>query len=601
MFERALAWSMRSRPRASVSYAIATAGIVALAVVRATLFADFAPWLLFTPGVLVIALLLGQRAGIYATLLSGVTAAWSIARPEEPLVLSPPQWLATGVFLLSTLGVVAVAAELRAAFRRMAAMLAERAAENATVVEREAFLASVLSSSTDCIKVLDLTGKLTFMSEGGMKVMEVGDFNAIAGCPWPDFWEGAGNVEAGAAIERARQGLPSRFTGSADTFAGNARAWDVAVSPIRGAEGAPVRILSVSRDITAVREQEQERTRLARIVENSADFIAMARLDGSVFFMNDAALRLVGLDRADMDRLTIADLFPEDEVAEVRNIVLPAVARDGGWSGERMLRHAHSGERIPVICTMFPVPDLDGRMIGYGTVTRDDREARALRQQQTLLNNELSHRLKNVLMVVQAVASQSLRQAVSLEEAGIAFSARLGALGAATDVLTATAWTAADLRALATTALSPHGAIGEQFRLAGPPVMLKPELVLAFALALHELATNATKYGALSAVGGHVVLSWSVTPPEPGEDPRLRLRWKEFGGPPVRPPSRKGFGSMMIERSLRSYFRGESIITYPPDGLQFDLDAPLKEAGVAIGVDAESWSPAVRASGSGRF
>lgn len=122
--------------------------------------------------------------------------------------------------------------------------------------------------------------------------------------------------------------------------------WHVAVSPVLGADGKPERILSVSRDITASRENEEERSQLVRVIENSADFIGMARLDGSVFFMNDAACRLVGLDPAAISTVTIADFFPPEEAEVVRTEVPPAVDRDGSWSGERLFRHVQTGELI---------------------------------------------------------------------------------------------------------------------------------------------------------------------------------------------------------------------------------------------------------------
>ena len=118
------------------------------------------------------------------------------------------------------------------------------------------FLRSVLASSSDCIKVLDLDAKLTFMSEGGQRVMEVSDFNAILGCPWPDFWHGQGNEDAKTAIATARAGGTGHFRGLADTMAGTGKCWDVKVTPIFGTDGRPEKLLSVSRDITAMHDAE---------------------------------------------------------------------------------------------------------------------------------------------------------------------------------------------------------------------------------------------------------------------------------------------------------------------------------------------------------
>ncbi len=577
--DRLLAWSLAHPLPPVAGYAVAAVLVFTIGLVRALLVTALVPWLLFVPAVLLIGLMLGRNPGIFASLLSAVVAGISIADPHVPGWLTAHQWIATALFLLTVLPMALLAAELRGAFARAGRLTAERSDAINRLVERESFLAGVLGSSTDCIKVLDLDGRLTFMSEGGKKVMEVSDFNAIAGCPWPDFWAGVGNAEAVAAIAAARLGRSSSFMGPAETMAGNPRWWHVAVSPMPGPDGQPERILSVSRDITALREAEEERGQLARIVENSSDFIGMARLDGTVFFLNDAACRLVGLPRSRVGTVSITDFFPPEEARIVAEQVLPAVVATGAWVGERQFRHFETGEIIPILYSVFPVLDGDGTQIGYGTVTRDFRERKRAEEQQQLLNHELSHRLKNVLAVVQSVAAQTLRQADDLPSANTALSARLAALGEATNVLTASSWAAADLLDVIGKALAPHGAIGERLRVDGPAFTLNPQVALAFALALHELATNAAKYGALSNDAGHVELSWTIPAGAFPDDRRFVFMWQEVGGPQVSPPNRRGFGSMMIERSLRAYFRGEATLDYRPEGLIFTLDAPLNDAG----------------------
>ncbi|MGI4793195.1 MAG: PAS domain S-box protein [Janthinobacterium lividum] len=140
------------------------------------------------------------------------------------------------------------------------------------------FLRGVLASSGDCIKVLDLEGRLTFMSEGGQRVMEVSDFSAIRGCSWPDFWQGPGNADAIAALEAARAGGVGHFQGSADTMAGTTRFWDVQVTPIFGSDGRPERLLSVSRDMTAVRREELRRAALLELGDRLRDEMELAAM-----------------------------------------------------------------------------------------------------------------------------------------------------------------------------------------------------------------------------------------------------------------------------------------------------------------------------------
>ena len=568
-----------ARPRPEpLRYGLAVVVIVAVALTQTALFGSSAPWFLYTPAVVLLALFLGRGPGILATILSALGAGYVVARPDLPLLLAPVHWGASVIFLLTTLGLVVLVEMLRTALIDADGLRAERERVLAATAERESFLSGVLSSSTDCIKVLDLDGRLTFMTEGGQRVMEVSDFNAIAGCPWPDFWRDAGNAQAVEAVEAARKGEARSFIGKADTYLGTSKWWHVAVSPIEGSDGRPDRILSVSRDITDLRASEEERDRFVRLVENSTDFVGMARTDGVVFYMNDAARRLVGLEDADISKLTVADFFPPEQVETVLQEALPAVAREGHWVGELDFRHFGTGELIPVLYSVFPITDASGALIGYGTVTRDFRDRRRADNDMRLMNGELAHRLKNVLAVVQSIAQQTLRSAPDKETASHDLGARLVALGAATDVLTGSSWRSADLREVATRALAPHGAIGERILLDGPAVMLKPEVTVAFALALHELATNAGKYGALSNHIGTVKLGWDVA--GGGKDAALSICWREQDGPPVSPPQRKGFGSTLIERSLRSYFRGRTETDYRPDGLVFELEARLGDAAI---------------------
>lgn len=580
-FDRIVAWSLQLKLPGAVRYLIATALVVAIGWGRVLFVPDTLPWLLFIPATIGIALVMGKGPGLFAAVLSTATGIVSLGTLLHPTWMPRQHWVAASLFLIVMLGLVMLTAELRESLRRARRLNEELVESERQAVDRQAFLSSVLASSTDCIKVLDLNGKLTFMSEGGQRVMEISDFNEVAGCPWPDFWQDDGNGEAKNAVEAAKRGETRSFIGKADTYRGTPKWWHVAVSPIPGPDGRPDRILSVSRDITNLRASEEERDRFVRLAENSTDFIGMARTDGSVFYVNDAAKRLVGLDGTDITQLTIADFFPPEQVATVMREVLPAVERDGQWAGELDFRHFQSGELIPVLYSVFPVTDTTGALIGYGTVTRDFRERRRAEGDMRLMNGELAHRLKNVLAVVQSVAAQTLRGIPEAEAASQSLSARLVALGAATDVLTGTSWRSADLRELATRALSPHGRIGERILLSGPGVTLKPEVTVAFALALHELATNAAKYGALSNNTGVVTLSWSVD--GGGADATLAVSWRENGGPPVTLPEQKGFGSVLIERSLRSYFSGKAATEYRPEGLVFELQARLRDAAIVIG------------------
>lgn len=191
-------------------------------------------------------------------------------------------------------------------------------------------------------------------------------------------------------------------------------------------------------------------------------------------------------------------------------------------------------------------------------------------EQQRILNGEINHRLKNMLSMVQAIASRTLR-AVSEREPVESFERRLVALSAAHDVLLQNSWKNADLRTVAKAVVETVG-FGERMTLDGPSVALGARAALSFSLVVHELMTNACKYGSLCAEGGHVELTWAIEGSGPGAT--LVVRWRERGGPPVVAPSRKGFGSKLIRLGLTG--TGGTELRYEPDGFQADLRASVE-------------------------
>ena len=218
----------------------------------------------------------------------------------------------------------------------------------------------------------------------------------------------------------------------------------------------------------------------------------------------------------------------------------------------------------------------DGTPLTMAGVSIDVTERKLGEEHRTLLAAELDHRVKNSMANVQAVVSQTLRTAASLADARLNLEARLASLARAHDVLTVGGWSAVKMTEVVEGALAPFRVgTGRRFTVGGPDVRLTPRLALAFALALHELATNAVKYGALSNEKGRVILNWEV---HDGAVPdRLWMRWEEVGGPQVTKPTRTGFGSRMIERALATELGGTAEIEYRPKGIVFTVEAPLPE------------------------
>jgi two-component sensor histidine kinase len=223
---------------------------------------------------------------------------------------------------------------------------------------------------------------------------------------------------------------------------------------------------------------------------------------------------------------------------------------------------------------------------------RRQYEIRDHLERQNLLLAELSHRVKNTLATVLSIANQTLARAESLDEFARSFRGRIRALAAAHSLLTAVNWEMAALRILVRQALQPYASSdGSNIQISGDEVLLRPSAALTFSLVLHELATNAAKYGALQKPGGFVSVDCSVRSNDGRE---LHLHWAETGGPPVGSPVRRGFGLELIERSVAHGLGGQAVLDYRVEGLSCDITVPLSDS---VGT---SVSGAQRSVGSGR-
>ncbi|SCY95507.1 sensor histidine kinase [Microvirga guangxiensis] len=214
------------------------------------------------------------------------------------------------------------------------------------------------------------------------------------------------------------------------------------------------------------------------------------------------------------------------------------------------------------------------RTIGVALDITDRKKAE---EHQQLLINELNHRVKNTLTTVQSIATQSLRNARTAEEARDAVEGRLFALSRAHDVLTRENWDGAFLSEVVQQAIEPfqnHG--GERFSVSGPDIRLPPRIALAIAMAIQELGTNAVKYGALSNAKGCIAIAWTVL--EEAGTPHLRMTWEETEGPAVVEPKQRGFGTRLVERSLAQELNGSVEINFAPKGVVCTINAPLAES-----------------------
>jgi PAS domain S-box-containing protein len=231
----------------------------------------------------------------------------------------------------------------------------------------------------------------------------------------------------------------------------------------------------------------------------------------------------------------------------------------------------HDGEWRWMRANVVPRFDDDGQFQGYVGISTDMTDIRLAEQRQQLLINELNHRVKNTLATVQSLAEQSSRQSRGKAEFKEKFLSRLMALSAAHSRLTQASWDWTSLADVIADQLKLHGA-GARLTASGPDVLVPPTMALSLSLALHELATNAAKYGALSSPDGEAVFDWTVD--RVSQDGRVELRWRESGGPPVQPPAERGFGSRLLQMVGRE-LGGEGRLDFAPDGLVWTASFPL--------------------------
>lgn len=353
--------------------------------------------------------------------------------------------------------------------------------------------------------------------------------------------------------------------------------WFIArAMPLFDDKGAVARWIGANTDIdeqkrsAAALAQTEQRFRLSQHAAGLASIeldLTTRLVQGSDYFWT-----LWGLPRQEAIH---ADQLDQIVLPEDRHLLFKDLGPSSPAAAvEYRIRRPDTGEVRWLARHSELIADAHGRPVRMFGIMQDVTDRKEAEARQTMLTHELEHRIKNILAMVSAIASQTLREG-DIEVARLAFSERIRALATAHDILTGTRWTKASLRGIvaSTTALLPE----DRVDLSGPDVPLPPKMALSLALAVHELGTNAVKYGALSNGDGRISIAWQVGRDAEGAD-ILTWCWRESGGPPVTPPDRKGFGSFLIARVLGADFGGSVATDYAPAGLSVVLTAPLPSA-----------------------
>lgn len=351
-------------------------------------------------------------------------------------------------------------------------------------------------------------------------------------------------------------------------------------APRIGEDGTFLGYVGSVLDITE-RKQIEERLRASvaefQTVTNAAPALVwVSAEDGRIIYMNERWHEFSGRPVEEALGFGWASTMHPDDAKRI----LPywQHCRETGeiYEGEVRYRRQDGEYRWHAFRAM-PHIGPDGGIEKWFGVSVDIHERKEWEEHRELLINELNHRVKNTLTIVQSMAAQSLRQLNDESRPKLqAFEDRLFALARAHDVLTRENWEGAELREIIDEVLEPYlRQKTKHLDIEGPRLRLIPRTALAIAMAVHELATNAAKYGALSVSSGCVVITWAVTP---GDVPSLVLKWQERDGPPVTAPTRRGFGTRLIERSLAQDVGGDVQLTYAPTGVVCVMDIPLGDA-----------------------
>jgi PAS domain S-box-containing protein len=318
----------------------------------------------------------------------------------------------------------------------------------------------------------------------------------------------------------------------------------------------------------ALARVEQARDDLVQLTERSDDLVAMADLDERFTYMNSAGKRMIGLDlEGDPHDLHFSDCIAPESLSNFKDTFIPTVREHDHASVEMKLRNVTTGEPIDVICSTFLLLDRKGTPNQLATVTRDITGRKRHEEHLNLLMHEVNHRAKNILSVVQAISHQTA--AKNPKDFLARFTERLQALSANQDLLVRSEWGGVDIGELVRAQLATFkDLIGSRILVDGAKLRFNSAAAQAVGLALHELATNASKYGALSTKRGSVTVHWWL------DGSIFVMNWTERGGPPVCAPTQRGFGSTVLSLMVKRTLGGEVQLDYAPSGVIWTLACP---------------------------
>jgi PAS domain S-box-containing protein len=440
-----------------------------------------------------------------------------------------------------------------------------------------AHLAAVVASSADAIESLELDGTVLTWNQAAEELYGYTAEEAI-GRPLDIIVPEDRRGEIARTIAAVRAGENMWFETKRRRKDGSLVEVAVDAAPIRTADGRVIGISKVTHDISERRRAEatlQEREEQFRTLANSVpQLVWMANSDGWIVWYNDRWYEYTGTTPEQMEgdgwhRVHDPAVLP-DVVARWNESV-----RTGKLFDMTFPLRGADGTFRPFLTRVVPLRDSHGRVARWFGTSTDIAAQVEHERHLNFVMRELSHRSKNLLAVVQAMARQTMQHSAGFEDFEGRFMGRLHGLARSHDVLVRQDWTGATIHDLVSAQLAPFvREDGESVELSGENLILKPDAVQNLGFALFELGTNAVKYGALAAPAGKIRIHWDMV--ESGGRKHVRFVWQETGGPPVAQPRRKGFGAMVIERFIAVTFGGHVESLFLPEGFCWTLEIPAE-------------------------
>ncbi len=400
----------------------------------------------------------------------------------------------------------------------------------------------------------------------------------------------------GELVERSKAAIERLATSEQEVLSDDGRCLQLRVQPYRTQDNRIAGAVATFIDITDLKSTQAEiaaaRDYAEAIVETVRNPLLALSKDLRVRSANSAFYETFGVSPADTNNRLVYDLVDGQwNIPPLRTLLEELIPNQQLVDDyEISLEVPRLGARCMIInARRIGGDDTRGELVLMAL--EDITERRDSARHQELLVGELSHRVKNTLAVVQSIASQTLRHSGSLELFGEAFQGRLQALAGANDALIDGSWKGVTLRHLVQRSLRPFGIDGQVELADGPELNLRPQACLALAMILHELATNAVKYGALSVPVGLVTIAWRIE--SAGKDQKINIEWTESGGPPVETPSRRGQGTKFIEKSIAYELKGAATVAFGREGLRAMLNFPSAAALMPSGLSPTPTSQAI--------